>query len=45
MNGIHEAFVALGIFTLASSAIFWSLKDDDGRSVSRQVNRVEHKSP
>ena len=34
--GLHQAFVALGVFTLASSAIFFRLKAADGRDVSHQ---------
>jgi EmrB/QacA subfamily drug resistance transporter len=36
IHGIHEAFVALGIFTMLSSAIFWSLKPEDGSAVSQR---------
>jgi EmrB/QacA subfamily drug resistance transporter len=35
MRGIHEAFLALGVFTALSSLIFSRLKSSDGESVSR----------
>ena len=36
MNGVHEAFLALGAFTAVSSIVFWRLKPGDGGSVSRE---------
>jgi len=36
MNGLHEAFLVLGGFTVVSTAVFWSLKADDGGAVSKQ---------
>jgi EmrB/QacA subfamily drug resistance transporter len=35
MRGIHEAFIALGAFTILSSLIFSRLTSSDGESVSR----------
>jgi MFS family permease len=34
VHGLHDAFLALGAFTLVSSAIFWPLRSDDGNAVS-----------
>jgi EmrB/QacA subfamily drug resistance transporter len=33
VRGIHEAFLALGLFTIFSSVVFWALKPEDGRNV------------
>jgi EmrB/QacA subfamily drug resistance transporter len=35
-HGIHESFVALGLFTILSTIIFRTLKRDDGATVSQQ---------
>jgi EmrB/QacA subfamily drug resistance transporter len=35
IHGIHQAFLVLGVVTIVSSAIFWSLKSGDGSAVSR----------
>jgi EmrB/QacA subfamily drug resistance transporter len=35
MHGIHEAFLVLGAFTIASALVFSSLKSDDGSAVSQ----------
>ena len=34
--GVHEAFVALGVFTIASAAIFATLRSGDGIGMSRR---------
>ena len=34
LHGIHEAFVALGTFTVLSSVLFWRLRSQDGGAVS-----------
>jgi EmrB/QacA subfamily drug resistance transporter len=36
IHGLHEAFLALGGFTLLSAAIFWKLKRGDGGKLSQQ---------
>ncbi|MBY0508687.1 MAG: DHA2 family efflux MFS transporter permease subunit [Rhodospirillaceae bacterium] len=36
LEGVHEAFLVLGAFTILSSFSFWRLKKGDGDSVSRQ---------
>jgi glycine/D-amino acid oxidase-like deaminating enzyme len=36
IHGIHEAFVALGGFTVLSTIIFHKLKRGDGNNVSQQ---------
>jgi MFS family permease len=36
LEGIHEAFLLLGAFTVISSLTFWRLKKGDGTSVSQQ---------
>jgi MFS family permease len=36
LHGIHEAFIALGVFTALSSWVFSRLKSSDGESVSQQ---------
>lgn len=38
-SALHHAFLTLGAFTLLSSFSFWSLRPDDGESVSRGVVR------
>ena len=35
IHGIHHAFIALGVWTMASSIVFHELKPEDGDSVSR----------
>jgi EmrB/QacA subfamily drug resistance transporter len=39
IHGIHNAFVALGVFTIISTVIFHELRSEDGRAVS------QHKAP
>jgi hypothetical protein len=36
IHGVHEALVALGVFTILSTAIFSKLKSGDGQNVSQQ---------
>lgn len=36
MAGLHEAFLALGVFTIFSTLIFWRLKREDGEDETRQ---------
>jgi EmrB/QacA subfamily drug resistance transporter len=36
MNGVHEAFLALGAFTVVSTVVFWRLKPGDGGAVSHE---------
>ena len=36
-SSLHHAFLALGVLTLVSSAAFWSLRPDDGESVSKGI--------
>jgi EmrB/QacA subfamily drug resistance transporter len=36
MNGLHEAFLTLGAFTVLSTAVFWQLRAGDGRAISQQ---------
>jgi len=35
IHGLHLAFVALGAWTMLSTTVFRSLRDDDGEAVSR----------
>ncbi len=35
LNGIHHAFVFLGMLTVISAICFWNLKSDDGDNVSQ----------
>lgn len=35
VSALHHAFVTLGVLTLLSSLSFWTLRPDDGQSVSR----------
>jgi EmrB/QacA subfamily drug resistance transporter len=35
IHGIHLAFLALGTWTILSSAVFWRLENTDGEAVSR----------
>jgi hypothetical protein len=35
MRGIHEAFLVLGGFTIASALVFRTLQSDDGSAVSQ----------
>ncbi|MBV8445087.1 MAG: MFS transporter, partial [Candidatus Dormibacteraeota bacterium] len=35
IHGIHQAFVALGIATIVSTATFSGLRSDDGSAVSQ----------
>jgi hypothetical protein len=36
MDGIHDAFLALGSFTILSTAVFWRLKPNDGGAISKE---------
>jgi EmrB/QacA subfamily drug resistance transporter len=36
MSGLHEAFLALGLFTVLSTLIFWRLRRTDGEDETRQ---------
>ena len=36
MNGVHEAFLALGAFTVLSTVVFGRLKPGDGGSLNRE---------
>jgi MFS family permease len=36
IGGVHKALMAMGVLTIASTAVFRSLKDDDGEQVSHQ---------
>jgi EmrB/QacA subfamily drug resistance transporter len=36
MDGLHKAFLALGGFTVLSTAVFWQLRAADGRAISQQ---------
>jgi MFS family permease len=36
IHGVHKALVALGVFTILSTAIFSKLKSGDGQNVSQQ---------
>jgi MFS family permease len=42
IQGIHRAFLVLGVLTIASSAIFSELKSGDGDNVSRHGAVEEH---
>ena len=35
MNALHHAFLTLGAVTLVSSLAFWTLRKNDGESVSQ----------
>ena len=35
MNALHHAFLTLGALTLVSSLTFWTLRKNDGESVSQ----------
>ena len=35
IHGVHKAFVALGLLTILSAAVFRELRPTDGRNVSR----------
>jgi EmrB/QacA subfamily drug resistance transporter len=35
IRGIHEAFLVLGVATIASTLVFWGLRSDDGNAVSQ----------
>ena len=41
IHGVHQAFIVLGIMTLASAVIFMALHSDDGGAVSRHKAAVE----
>lgn len=42
---LHKAFLALGITTVISSAMFWRLHADDGDNVSNRRKRVSPEKP
>jgi EmrB/QacA subfamily drug resistance transporter len=42
-RALHHAFVALGLTTMLSSAVFWRLRRNDGESISRG-QKVERES-
>ena len=43
MSALHHAFLTLGIVTILSSATFWTLREEDGASVSRGgADAAEH---
>ena len=39
IHGVHEAFIALGVITIASSIVFMELRKTDGGAVSSYGNR------
>jgi hypothetical protein len=39
IHGVHEAFIVLGLLTIASSIVFMQLRRDDGGAVSRHEGR------
>jgi MFS family permease len=47
IHGVHEAFIVLGLLTIASSLVFMELRRDDGGAVSRHgaQKKVETRSP
>ncbi len=36
IHGVHEAFIALGVFTIVSSIVFWRLKPGDAQATNQQ---------
>jgi MFS family permease len=34
VHGVHQAFLVLGVMTMASSVVFWQLRKEDGNSIS-----------
>ena len=40
IHGVHQAFIVLGLITIASSIVFMELKRDDGGAVSRYSGRA-----
>lgn len=42
---LHKAFLALGITTVISSAMFWRLHADDGDNVSNRRKRISPEKP
>jgi EmrB/QacA subfamily drug resistance transporter len=40
LDGVHEAFLTLGLFTVASTIVFWRLKPGDGGAISRERDVV-----
>jgi EmrB/QacA subfamily drug resistance transporter len=42
-DALHHAFIALGVMTMLSSAAFWTLRRNDGESVSRGMPDVKRK--
>jgi EmrB/QacA subfamily drug resistance transporter len=39
IHGVHEAFIVLGLLTIASSIVFLELRKDDGGAVSAHASR------
>ena len=39
IHGVHEAFVVLGLITIASSVVFMELRKNDGGAVSSYGGR------
>ena len=35
IHGVHQAFIVLGVLTMASSVVFLQLRRDDGGAISR----------
>jgi EmrB/QacA subfamily drug resistance transporter len=44
-RALHHAFVALGLVTMPSSAIFWRLRRNDGESISRGLKAEQEAAP
>jgi hypothetical protein len=38
IHGVHQAFIVLGLMTMASSVIFMALRKDDGGAISRHTS-------
>jgi EmrB/QacA subfamily drug resistance transporter len=44
-RALHHAFVALGLLTMLSSAVFWRLRRNDGESISRGQKVAQQSAP
>jgi hypothetical protein len=44
-NALHNAFVALSVVTILSSLTFWSLRREDGESISKGAKAAEDAVP
>ncbi|TFW30886.1 DHA2 family efflux MFS transporter permease subunit [Massilia horti] len=44
-RALHHAFIALGVTTMVSSAIFWKLRRNDGESISRGQRASRNSAP